>query len=682
MKRLILLSCLFVLSVLHIHAQDCSVNISGTSCTGSQLTANATSGSALSSLTWYQYTNNVFGADTISSQNNISVVAGNNGTGSGLNQFGFPAGGIAADADGNIYVADAENNRIQKWAPGATSGVTVAGGNGAGSAANQLYRPKDVFVDATGNIYIADENNARIQKWAPGATSGVTVAGGNGVGSSARQFNAPEAVYVDANGNIYVADKYNYRVQRWAPGATRGVTVAGGNGFGTGDNQFNYPVDVYLDAAKNIYVADINTESSDYHRVQKWAPGATSGVTVAGGAGQFGYLLAIYVDADGTLYTTDNGVSGLSPIGVVKKWLPGSGVGVAVAGGHSNGWDVLRYPTGVTFKNGLLYVLDGTYNPRVQKYIPVNGVVDNKFTPTQTGPYTVKAVFKNGCTAESNSTLVRAIPGKPQIYPSDKGNNGNFCYGRTDSFYVSAWDEVTTYAWKIPASCTMLANKNDSVIISVPPGFSKGLLIAKGTNFCGTGISDTMILLGRPLMPFAMFGPRKVFANQTNVVYNVDNDNHEFVSYAWSVPADATITSGQGTTTVIVNWGATAGKISVTATNSCGTSPKKEISVVLKPSGIAAVQNVSNLKFTNNIAQLFPNPAKDNATLTINAKTATKYTIELQDISGKVVMRKDAFLQAGVNNIHLDISKYSAGMYFIRLVTKEEKVSLKLSIAR
>ena len=54
------------------------------------------------------------------------------------------------DASGNVYVADINNYRVQRWAPGATSGVTVAGGNGSGSAANQLCVPDGVAVDASG----------------------------------------------------------------------------------------------------------------------------------------------------------------------------------------------------------------------------------------------------------------------------------------------------------------------------------------------------------------------------------------------------------------------------------------------------------------------------------------------------------------------------------------------------
>lgn len=59
---------------------------------------------------------------------------------------------------------------------------TVAGGNGRGSAANQLSSPRGIFVDSQGNLFIADEVNSRIQKWALGATLGITVAGGNGYG--------------------------------------------------------------------------------------------------------------------------------------------------------------------------------------------------------------------------------------------------------------------------------------------------------------------------------------------------------------------------------------------------------------------------------------------------------------------------------------------------------------------
>src|SRR2546421_6970263 len=96
------------------------------------------------------------------------------------------------------------------------NGITVAGGNGYGSAANQFSFPHGVFVDASGNIFVADLYNHRIQKWAPGATQGITVAGGNGYGSAANQLYFTYGVFVDANGNIFVADLVNNRIQKWA----------------------------------------------------------------------------------------------------------------------------------------------------------------------------------------------------------------------------------------------------------------------------------------------------------------------------------------------------------------------------------------------------------------------------------------------------------------------------------
>ncbi len=664
-------------------SQNCNVTISGGNCTGNKLTANVSGGKA-AKITWYQYGSlNVFDADTISSQASKSVVAGNNGSGSKANQFGFPNGGIFVDANGNLFVADAQNNRIQKWAPGATSGVTVAGGYGAGSAANQLSYPLDVFVDANGNIYVADDGNHRIQKWAPGATSGTTVAGGNEAGSAANQLSGPRGVYVDTNGDIYVADTYNYRVQKWASGANAGVTVAGGNGYGDGANQFGYPIDVYLDGAKNVYVADTYTDDAAMHRVQKWAPGATSGATVAGGNGegsnanQFGYLLAIYVDAAGNVYTADNGVSG-TPVSRIQKWAAGAANGITVAGGHSNGWDVLQYPTGVALdKNGLIYVLDGTYNPRVQKYIPTNGITDNKFTPTQPGSYTVKTVLKNGCTATSSSIIVRAKPATPTIYPSQTGSRGNLCSGGIDTFFVQEWDEVTKYTWKIPPQCSLMANYNDSVVIAIPQGFKAGALSVSGSNSCGTSAWDIMYLLGKPLQPNAIKGPKYVSANQQGVIYSVTDLNS---GHNWIVPTGAVIQYGQGSATISVNWGSTSGTVSVNSYNACGASPYKKIDVQVTGSIAANAQDYVHAEIINTSdALVFPNPAKSSATVKFNSTKQTNYTIQLQNMNGAILMQKNILTTKGMNSINLDLSKYSAGVYLINIKNAERKIILKLT---
>ena len=76
----------------------------------------------------------------------------------------FGADGMAIDAQGNIQIADAGNNRAVMLDP---AGNVVCSYGTLGSGLGQLYTPADVAVDQAGNLYVADWNNARIHKWEP-----------------------------------------------------------------------------------------------------------------------------------------------------------------------------------------------------------------------------------------------------------------------------------------------------------------------------------------------------------------------------------------------------------------------------------------------------------------------------------------------------------------------------------
>ena len=310
-----------------------------------------------------------------------TIVVGNAGRGSAANQLNEP-NNFFFDQAGNLYVADLGNNRIQKFAPGAISGITVAGGNGFGSAANQFAWPTDVRMDAIGNLYITDELNNRVQKWAPGATTGVTVAGGNGPGILPNQLSHPAGLFIDAAGNLYVSDQFNNRIQKFAPGATSGVTVT---------DYLSSPNDVFVDASGNIYVAD------DFnHRIQKFAPGSTSGVTVAGGNGpgdadnQFNHSDGIFVDPRGNMYISDFANNR------VVKWAPGASSGVTIAGGNGAGTraNQLNGPVNVFVDaSNNLYVSEA-YNDRIFKFAadPLTSCLPDLLftTPTCNGTAIIK----------------------------------------------------------------------------------------------------------------------------------------------------------------------------------------------------------------------------------------------------------------------------------------------------
>ena len=244
----------------------------------------------------------------ITPSGDTTVVAGKfgargsaDGTGSQA-RFCFPCG-IAADAAGNIYVADTGNNTIRRITQ---SGVvttlagmadTVGYDDGTGSRARFNY-PVSLAVDNSGNIIVADMYNCTIRKVASnGAVTTIAgmagISGGvDGKGMNAL-FNFPRSVTVDNNDNVYVADLLNNAIRKITP-AKVVTTLAGGMSYATGNADgigeaagFSHPAGLATDNAGNIYVADTGNNT-----VRRIAPDG-SVITLAGLDSQFGF-------ADGT----------------------------------------------------------------------------------------------------------------------------------------------------------------------------------------------------------------------------------------------------------------------------------------------------------------------------------------------------------------------------------------------
>jgi sugar lactone lactonase YvrE len=197
------------------------------------------------------------------------------------------------------------NHRIQRWKPGATVGITAAGGNGFGYGPSQLEEPGKIDIDSQGNIYIADTGNNRIQKWEYGGLTGSTVAGGNGMGTESNQLNKPFGIAVDNSGTIYISELGNHRVTKWKAGASTGEVIAGGNGEGNKPNQLAIPMGIAVNNNGDLFVADTYN-----HRVQLWEKGATKGRTLISGKdfkadSQINYFSGISIANETTLYITD-----------------------------------------------------------------------------------------------------------------------------------------------------------------------------------------------------------------------------------------------------------------------------------------------------------------------------------------------------------------------------------------
>lgn len=197
----------------------------------------------------------------------FSVSGFSDGT-SGSARFYSPMG-MTADAQGNLYVADANNQAIRKITPAGVV-TTIAGNgttgsaNGNGSAARFNY-PYDIAFDATtGSLFVADYINNRIRKIDASANVS-TYAGGTGGYAdgnvSSALFSGPTGIAVDKQGNVYVSDRYNFRIRKITNTGTVS-TVAGTANTGlvngpAANAQFStYITELEVDDNGNIYVAD------------------------------------------------------------------------------------------------------------------------------------------------------------------------------------------------------------------------------------------------------------------------------------------------------------------------------------------------------------------------------------------------------------------------------------------
>jgi hypothetical protein len=198
----------------------------------------------------------------------------------------------------------------------------------SGSGNGQFDDPWGVCVDSADNIYVADTDNHRIQKFDSSATHLVTL---GSYGSGSGEFNRPRGVAVDSIGNIYVADTYNHRIQKFN---SVGVFILKWGSFGfSGVGVFWFAGDVAVDSDDNMYVADTSNNrikkynslgvflgwwGYDYSGFTGWhSPGTLEIGRIGISDGQFFFPSDMAVDSDGTIFVADSFMDRIQKIDLV-----------------------------------------------------------------------------------------------------------------------------------------------------------------------------------------------------------------------------------------------------------------------------------------------------------------------------------------------------------------------------
>jgi sugar lactone lactonase YvrE len=297
--------------------------------------------------------------------------------------------GVAVDSSGNVLVADYNNNRIRKIAPGGV--VTTLAGNGAAAFADgsggpsgttSFKHPAGVAVDTSNVAYVADMDNHRVRRVATDGTTTTLTGNGNagffdGTGGAAgtTQLNSPWGIAVNGNSIIYAADFNGHRIRKiLIDGSTTTLAGTGSAGFMDGSGgtaQFQFPVGLTLSLGSILYVADyinnriraINANNGDTATLAgNGAPGTTDGTGGATGTAEFTGPIGVAVAPDGTVFVGEQNNSRIRKIALDGSTLTVTGsAGSGMQDG--NGCNALfNSVQGIALSGKQLFVADSGNN--------------------------------------------------------------------------------------------------------------------------------------------------------------------------------------------------------------------------------------------------------------------------------------------------------------------------------
>jgi hypothetical protein len=427
-------------------------------------------------------------------------VAGFNGDGVALGRRISGRGGLAVDAQGNIFFADEGNSSIREVVVSTGLMQTVAGGHGfafsgdGGPAINaQLYGPVGISLDASGNIFIADSGNHRTREVVGGPGGNIITVAGNGTGgfggdggpATNAELYYPYGVFVDNLGNILIADTGNNLLREVTAGNGIIKTLAGsglanpsscktsfdqciGDGGLATQGILRYPGSVFEDRLGNIFVLALVDEIQEIPagtaNIQTFAGNSASGFGGDGGPApnaQLSFPIDAVTDKAGNIYIADTGAvrEVFAATGKIQT-IAGTGIGGinSLSGDNGPATSATTYPNGLFVDAfGNLFIADGF----------------NEVREISAGTGTIRSIAGNGVAG----------------YTGDGGPAANAELNYPNSVFVDAAGNI------------FIADSYNSVIREVVGGPGGNIITVAGNGtagFSGDGGSATSAQLAYP----------------------------------------------------------------------------------------------------------------------------------------------------------------------------------------
>ena len=225
------------------------------------------------------------------------------------------------------------------------------------------------------------------------------------------------------------------------------------------------------------------------------------------------------------------------------------------------------------------------------------------------------------------------------------------------------------YTWNVPTGASIVGSATgNSISVSYSSDYvAAGAVTVTSSNGVATSAAKSLTIARAVPAAIASISGGTTYStcDQTFSTASVANQ-----TYTWTVPVGATIKSGQGTNSVVVNYGSLTGSktITVKTTNSCGLSSAVKSATLTK--GSCPVVSNGRLSQTSNVSVtgMYPNPTSDSFNLELSATKSADVSVTVYSFDGIVVSTKNVQLSEGTNVLNENLSSQRNGIYLVKII--------------
>jgi hypothetical protein len=278
------------------------------------------------------------------------------------------------------------------------------------------------------------------------------------------------------------------------------------------------------------------------------------------------------------------------------------------------------------------------------------------------GTICVQAVNGCGFSAQTCKTINFNFPSRP-------ANFDGLLFGVCNSaqyYEVPPVPGATTYTWTVPSGAVIVSGQGNSIVnIDFTTALLPANICVTASNACGSGPERCQIVKSVPANP-VVNGPNAVCANEFGVSYDALNFT-PVSNYTWTVPSGANLVFGQGSSSIIVDYGSNGGNVTVKATNSCGQS------------GTTIFPVVVNCRTGNEVEEqslnVYPNPANEELNIRSETMANGQANLALFDVTGRMVFSSNLQIENATLAEQIDLRTLTKGIYLLKVIDANGQIS-------